>query len=120
MDAEAYIGYENEAMCPQIQLCSCGMSACIGRTLVLMQIKLAMAALAQHVATLRLAGDDDGWQTTADMLVTEHFVLVPKGKRCQLFSKSFLFLHVEYIIYKGGIFLAQVHGRTLAMGDEVT
>ncbi len=83
-DAEAYVSCEKAAMRAQMQSCSRGVRACIGKTLVLMQMKLATSALAQRVVTLRLAGNGDGWQTTADIRVTDRFVLVPKRKRCQL------------------------------------
>jgi hypothetical protein len=78
---ERYAIYETDAMRAHMQAFSRGVRTCLGKGIALVELALATAALAQRFGRVRLA---DAQQTVADMRVTDHFLLSPKGKRCQL------------------------------------
>jgi cytochrome P450 len=78
---QQYAIYEDAAMRAHMQAFSRGVRACLGKNIALAEMKLATAMLARRFATVRLA---DERQTVSDMRITDRFVLVPKGKRCDL------------------------------------
>jgi cytochrome P450 len=57
-----------------------GSRMCLGRAIAMMQMRLAVAAVARRFATVRLASA----QTLDDMRQTDHFILMPKGHKCML------------------------------------
>jgi cytochrome P450 len=79
--AEPLVIYEDDAMRAHMHVFSRGIRACLGKMVALVQLKMAMAALAQRFAAVRLA-DERG--TVADMRMTEAFALTPKGRKCML------------------------------------
>jgi cytochrome P450 len=56
-----------------------GTRGCLGKTMSLMEMKIATAALIKKYA-VRLASE----KTVDDMEMTDHFTLIPKGQRCLL------------------------------------
>jgi cytochrome P450 len=79
--AGQFVAYEDDAMRAHMQAFSRGSRACLGKSIALVVMKLATAAVAQRFATVRLAHEQ---QTPDDMRMRDRFVLVPKGKRCRL------------------------------------
>lgn len=68
-----------ETMRNHITVFGKGARACLGRSLAIMEIKLATAAL-----VTRYNVEIGSATTHNDMEMADHFVLVPKGKRCFL------------------------------------
>jgi cytochrome P450 len=56
-----------------------GSRACLGRTMATMNMRI-MAATVLSRLKVRLASE----QTHDDMTHTDHFTLIPKGKKCML------------------------------------
>jgi cytochrome P450 len=78
---EAYTIYEDEDMRAHMNVFGRGVHACLGKTIALVEMKHAAAALAQRFSAVRLA---DEQKTVEDMRLVDRFVMVPKGKRCRL------------------------------------
>src|SRR6266480_1282448 len=56
-----------------------GSRTCIGQRMATMEIKILLARLMERFK-VRLQGEE----THAEMEMTDHFTLIPKGKRCGL------------------------------------
>ncbi len=73
--------YETDAMRQHMLVFSKGLRSCLGKSIALMELKLATAAIAQRFATLRLG---HAGQTVEDMRPVDNMLLTPKGHRCEL------------------------------------
>ncbi len=69
-----------EAMRAHMLVFGRGQRICLGRAIALMQLRMAVSAVAQRFASVRVASA----QTLDDMQMRDHFVLVPKGGKCML------------------------------------
>lgn len=56
-----------------------GSRICLGQHMAIMELKILLARIID-MFEVRLAGE----QTHADMEMTDHFTLIPKGKKCGL------------------------------------
>jgi hypothetical protein len=77
----AYAIYKDEEMHAHMNVFGRGVHSCLGKTIALMEMKHAAEALAQRLSAVRLA---DAQQMVEDMRLVDRFVMVPKGKQCQL------------------------------------
>jgi cytochrome P450 len=73
--------YETDAMRQHMLVFSKGPCSCLGKSIALMELKLATAAIAQRFTTLRLG---HARQTVEDMRPVDNAVVTPKGERCDL------------------------------------
>jgi cytochrome P450 len=72
----------SDAMRAHMLAFSRGPRVCLGRAIALAELRVAVAAVARHFGSVRLA--EPVRQTEADMQMRDHFALIPRGHRCLL------------------------------------
>jgi hypothetical protein len=81
MVAGHFVLYKDKAMRTHMRAFSRSSRACLSKSIALVVMKLATAAVAKHFVTVRQAHEQ---QTPDDMHLRDHFVLLPKRKRFRL------------------------------------